>query len=497
MTRVPGVPVTTDASPAAVEPGRPGSVAILVLLLVMTLATRLIFTFAIPWCAEDAYITFRYAAHWAQGLGPVYNAGEKAWGFTSPLWTSMLALMAFAGAPIEQAARVTLVGCDLLSLVLAWRLLERHSRLAATAFGLFFACWPRLAQLPATGLETSLVTCLLLAAASLAATRGGGALNGLLALSRPEGAAMSVLLGWRLQRRQRLVWLAVAALLGGFMLYFGQWFPSSVGSKATVYGIQWFKGLYWLEWLIPGLPPQTADGEALAPIAALFAAGLIAILAQWRHSPPRESPLPVLLGCGLATLLGYLLLGVPWSFWYAPTPMVAILLAVFTGLASAGGLRWTLVPFVIFLLFAWGSVAPRVVRLQTHDAAIFMGLGQTLREDAAGRPSSVMLEPIGIIGYVSGMRVVDEVGLVTPWVAREREQGDGWYARVLQRDRPDYVVIRRDWLAGGVSWAGAGAPFVSQQQADSALTDYEVLRLRAGQGLPEGAARLLILRRRR
>jgi hypothetical protein len=477
--------------------GRPGSVAVLVLLLAMTLATRLYFIFAVPWCAEDAYITFRYAAHWAQGLGPAYNAGEKAWGFTSPLWTGMLALLALAGAPLEQSARVTLVGCDLLSLVLAWRLLVRHSRLAAAAFGLFFACWPRLAHLPATGLETSLVTCLLLAAASLAATRGGGMLNGLLALSRPEGAAMSVLVAGRLGRRQRLVWLAVAASLGGFMLYFGRWFPSSVGSKATVYGIQWFRGLYWLEWLIPGLPPQTADGEALAPVAVLLAAGLIAILAQWRRSLPRESPLPVLLGCGLATLFGYLMLGVPWCFWYAPTPMVAILLAVFTGLAASGALRWTLAPFAVFLVFAWVSVAPRVVRLQTHDAAIFMGLGQTLRDDAAGRPSSVMLEPIGIIGHVSGMRVIDEVGLVTPWVARERERGAGWYARVMRRDRPDYLVFRRDWLAGGVPWAGAGAPFLSQQQADSALKDYEVLRLRAGQGLPEGAARLLILRRRR
>lgn len=95
------------------------------------------------------------------------------------------------------------------------------------------------------------------------------------------------------------------------MLYFGRWFPSSVGSKATVYGIQWFQSVYWLEWLLPGRDPITADGEALAPIALLFAAGLIAVIAQWRRATSLRSPLPVVLGCGLALLFGYMLLGVP------------------------------------------------------------------------------------------------------------------------------------------------------------------------------------------
>jgi hypothetical protein len=148
-------------------------------------------------------------------------------------------------------------------------------------------------------------------------------------------------------------------------------------------------------------------------------------------------------------------------------------------------------------VFAWFSATPRVVRYQTHDAAVFAGIGQTLRDDAGGRPATVMLEPIGIIGYATGMRVIDEVGLVTPWVAREREKGDGWYARVMRHERPDYIVIRRDWLAGGVGWAGAGAPFVSQREADSTLSSYEVVHLRAGHRLPPGAAKLLILRRKR
>ncbi len=467
---------------------------LLALVLGLCLASRMYFILTLPYCAEDAYITFRYAHHWADGLGPSFNVGERAWGFTSPLWTTMLALAAKTGAPIELAARWILVACDVLTLVLGWRLLARSSLLTAAGFGLFFALWPRFAHLPASGLESSLVTCLLLAAVTLARTRWGGVLAGLLALSRPEGAAMSVIVAWLLPARQRWIWLAVAALQGLFMLYFGQLLPSSVASKAAVYGIQTLQGMYWMEWLIPGMAPQTPDGQGLAPLSVLLLTGLVALVIQWKRSAPGKSALPVLLACGLLTLSGYMVLGVPWYFWYAPTPTIAVLLGVFTGLTSSGVLRWTLAPLVVFLAFSWSTVAPRVVTLQTVDAAVFAGIGRTLRQDAAGERASVMLEPIGIVGYVSGLRVIDEVGLVTPWVAREREHGDGWYARVMAKDRPDYIVIRRDWLAGGVTWAGVGAPFVSREQADSVLAGYEPLRERAG--MSAGAGKLQILRRK-
>ena len=61
---------------------------------VLLVATRIYASAVLPRGAEDAYITFRYAAHWAHGFGPVYNAGERVWGFSSPLWTLLLTLAA-------------------------------------------------------------------------------------------------------------------------------------------------------------------------------------------------------------------------------------------------------------------------------------------------------------------------------------------------------------------------------------------------------------------
>jgi hypothetical protein len=79
-------------------------------------------------------------------------------------------------------------------------------------------------------------------------------------------------------------------------------------------------------------------------------------------------------------------------------------------------------------------------------------------------------------------------------VADEREKGNGWYARVIRRVHPDYIVVRQGWLDGGVAWAGAGSPFESRAEHDRVMADYAVLRHRAGP-LPEGAGRMLILKR--
>jgi hypothetical protein len=40
---------------------------------------------------DDAYITYVYAQNLARGNGPVFNVGERVWGFTSPAHVLVLA----------------------------------------------------------------------------------------------------------------------------------------------------------------------------------------------------------------------------------------------------------------------------------------------------------------------------------------------------------------------------------------------------------------------
>ena len=47
---------------------------------------------AYDYLSDDAFITMRYARNFAQGLGLVFNPGERVEGFTSFLWTIILAV---------------------------------------------------------------------------------------------------------------------------------------------------------------------------------------------------------------------------------------------------------------------------------------------------------------------------------------------------------------------------------------------------------------------
>jgi hypothetical protein len=84
----------------------------------------------------------------------------------------------------------------------------------------------------------------------------------------------------------------------------------------------------------------------------------------------------------------------------------------------------------------------------------------------------VLLEPIGLVGWQNPVVVVDEVGLVSPAVARRRLQGPGWYADVAGNERPEWIVIRRAALTGTAAFAGAGAPFRSPAERDALFARY-------------------------
>jgi hypothetical protein len=82
-----------------------------------------------------------------------------------------------------------------------------------------------------------------------------------------------------------------------------------------------------------------------------------------------------------------------------------------------------------------------------------------------------MLEPAGIIPWGNrNLRVVDEIGLVEPWVAERRGQGDGWMADVLRHYRPEWLVVRNRFLRNPRhQFTGLGKPFRSYAEVSSVL----------------------------
>jgi hypothetical protein len=150
---------------------------------------------------DDAFIAFRYARNLAEGLGPVFNPGERVEGYSSPLHVLLLAAGFRAGIDPERAARAISLAATLgLWALVVW--FAARSRRAGEAR------WPVLvapgglaltrsvAVWSTGGLETRLFELLVISAVlrlivELEVTprrRIAGWLFALAALTRPDGA---------------------------------------------------------------------------------------------------------------------------------------------------------------------------------------------------------------------------------------------------------------------------------------------------------------------
>jgi hypothetical protein len=61
-----------------------------------SIAGGLVLAAALMWplrgyVTDDTFIHLQYARHLAEGLGPVFNLGERVYGSTSPLWVALIA----------------------------------------------------------------------------------------------------------------------------------------------------------------------------------------------------------------------------------------------------------------------------------------------------------------------------------------------------------------------------------------------------------------------
>lgn len=229
--------------------------------------------------SDDAFISFRYARNWAEGLGPVWNAGERVDGYTNFLWTGLLAAAAKLGLPLPKTASWAgfAAGVGVLGAVIAtgrrWpeslpsgmqRWLPLAAILLLVANGAFSA-WAY------AGLETTLFTALVVLGAYLHlreeddTTRLPWSGLALLAaaLTRPEGVLFFAVTGafkafgwWRAGRPSGLLrWIVgwAALFLVPFAVYFAwHWayydypFPNSFYAKVGSGMAQYRRGLNYV-----------------------------------------------------------------------------------------------------------------------------------------------------------------------------------------------------------------------------------------------------------
>ena len=82
-------------------------------LAALALALALLHIRYLWFVCDDAFISFRYAANLAAGLGPVFNPGERIEGYTNFLWMLLSALVLKLGGAPENVMPVISAICAL------------------------------------------------------------------------------------------------------------------------------------------------------------------------------------------------------------------------------------------------------------------------------------------------------------------------------------------------------------------------------------------------
>ena len=409
---------------------------------------------------DDAYIAFRYGWHLVHGQGLVFNPGERVEGYTSFLWTVLLA--PFTSLPVDVVWFS--IGFGLVASIAAvWGLAGLARRetgggswaqaaLVLVALDGTFAFWA------AGGLETALFTALVIASIVVLESplRGpapwySGVLLGLATLTRPEGALLFTLallqrlavrgraagpdirtlaLGWAVVVLPHLLWRRV---------YYGAWLPNTFHNKVTLGGpalatgveyawsfVRWRYGVPLLALLAIARPAYRWMPSLPAAFTIAFVAYVILIGGDW---PIANRFLVPVIPCV------YLLVGRGITRWLRrPAWRAAALLAVFVAVGVGTTLHAEL----------HGMVKRHDnVRVETQRKRFGMWL-----RDRLPPGTLIAVGPAGAIPYYSRLPSIDMWGLTDPHIARVPRTG---FQPGHDRTDPAYVLARRPQLIVGTS----------------------------------------------
>ena len=435
------------------------------------LALRLWVLFHADYMFDDAFITWRMARNVAQGLGGVYNPGDRLQATSSPLHMLFCAgLWWLLGARAILADRV--LGCfvdastTLLIIQLTYEIGCQHAQTGSAAIGA--ACAGALhavsghtAFVAPAGLETPYYALAVVAAcryAGLGRFQAAAALGSIAALLRPDGALVWAVAGASALQQRRLGTFLKAStvwLLPGLvwqLAYYGSLVPQTVVAKSLV---ERSAQREWGELL----QAFFIGGRRQLLCSALFALG-------WYCGGRSRAARPLLLWT-LAYAVAFSSFGAWWPWYWAP---LAAAMAVWAGLgltfltdlvgrrASSRGMAPVGGALVGVLLcvssgtqlarhVSWGHKAAPFYRRQ--NAAIAAWLARHAQPD-----SSVLIERMGEVGFLLPLRIDDYPGLASSRItdalrtlARPIAWGPsdtGALDVIVRRVSPHYLVLREE-----------------------------------------------------
>ncbi len=432
-------------------------------LIAISIAIQFLWLNYTHYTEEDAFITFRYAEQIARGNGFVYNIGEPIYGTTTPLYTLLLAFwLKFISTNILLGANtINLLAASAIPLV-TWKTLKLLQRSNAeqtfTLIALMLSS--KLIYMNTQGMEISL-SIFLLASSWYAWIKDKpiwtGLLCGLLLWARIDTVfwLMILILVTMVENRKNAIIIgAIAAItylpwIVYAAAYFGSPIPYTVTAKWVAYSLfdqtpyinhlgtvlrylspfreqinlQWLGTLLIMGVASWGIWKNRLFRDRSFYILIIFVLFEISRLTLTRATFFNRYFIPILwaslilFGMGLGTLWDKLKTN--------PTTRKIFLSLV---------ILWAIAQIISGILFA-RSVRER--QFFRHESSL-KAMGLWLKSNTSPE-STVLLEPLGYVGYYSDRIMIDEVGLVTPAVTELKRQriNANEYASVFQ---PDYFV---------------------------------------------------------
>lgn len=456
---------------------------------------------------EDFFITFRSSLNLAQGHGLVYQTGERVHSFTSPLGTLLPALFALGGGadPAAQALWLFRIASAAALGGAAWILVHEGRRSALPSAAVGTACGllvldPKVVDFAGNGMESAWLVLFALftwralgrGAAPLTVAAGYAGLQ----WTRPDGfiLCLALTVAWFAFGRERVSSalrddvgrITRAVLLGallylpwllGAWAYFGSPVPHTILAKGglevhdapvTAFLLYPWRLLFGQAALHDLFMPSyfyLGGWPAFVP----WLARLLAVPAALAWCLPAVRPGGRVASAALF-LGGFYLELIPRSPWYYPAWQALacvswawLLDAAWRHSAAASPARFLLVrttriTAAILLLFQAGLLVAVGWQMRVQQRLIEDGhrreLGLWLKAHASPG-DRVYLEPLGYIGYYSGLKMLDFPGLAAPEVVAARRDGHTGHAQIIRRFRPRWLVLRPDQV-GAVQQADAG-----------------------------------------
>jgi hypothetical protein len=440
------------------------------MLLSATLISIYLFSGFSSWAYDDPFITYRYAENLRNGLGFVYNPGEKTLSTTTPLFTLILTLFGYLWSDLPQLANFLGVIALVLGGIFLWDFGYTWKYPVVGWAGLLL--YPTFPLVVATlGSETPLYLAFCLGIFTFYA-RSRYPLAGLFAalaiLTRPDGVLVVVILGidYVLRARRAISWKVIVILILPALLwlvfawiYFGDPLPITLATKQQqgnmtisqkfapgIFTILQYFSIRWHYWI-----------EAFVALIGMVYVGWKA--RQWS----------VFLIWPALYYIAYALLGVSRYFWYY-APLVPGFVVVM-GFGIVAICRWVqnvyegqsgitknnvqgtdngvqlnlrLAGFLILFFLVYQVYDLSNARtFSDMRFGIYRAAGEWLEKNTSPEDRVGAME-VGIIGYYAHRPMVDFAGLIQPEVAElltqntTYEDAAVWAASKYQ---PRYVVL--------------------------------------------------------